>query len=206
MVDEIDTGDEEEVSYAPEAAPSPRRQVLDDTLAEVLREEAERERQAREADARGEVFQSQPDLGLDETAPAPGSQRPANPQEHVARLRGVEPEDKSASGSRRDLLPDIEEINYSLRAESDRKSKQARADSSDEAARTGGGFGLGFSLVILLAVILVCLYVFAPLIADAVPQTQPILVQYVDLADRFRLGLESLIGDLVKQISNLTAE
>jgi predicted Zn finger-like uncharacterized protein len=183
--------------------PGPRRQVLDESLAEVLREEAERERRAREAEATASTWEEQVELGLDEAAPAPGAPRPA-PEEHVARLRGIEPEyPETGPGSRRDLLPDIEEINHTLRSTSERKSAEAKTERAEPAPRRGG-FGLGFSLVIILAAWAALSYVFAPQIAERLPQLGPALDGYVATVDRMRIGLEVVINLLIEKIAGLT--
>jgi predicted Zn finger-like uncharacterized protein len=196
--------DEPEAEPEPEEQlPGPRRQVLDESLAEVLREEAERERRAREAEATASTWEEQVELGLDEAAPAPGAPSPA-PEEHVARLRGIEPEyPETGPGSRRDLLPDIEEINHTLRSTSERKSAEAKPEQAEPAPRRGR-FGLGFSLVIILAAWAAVSYVFAPQIAERLPQLGPALDGYVAAVDRMRIGLEVGTNLLIEKIAGLT--
>lgn len=205
---EAETGVAEEPAAEAEAeeeAPAPRRTTLDESVADVLREEAERERRAREAEAQGSAWEEQPDLGLDEAMPAPGRQR-AEPQEQVARLRGIEPERPEAeAGPRRDLLPDIEEINYTLRSTSERKRATAAPSVEvEEAAPARGGFGLGFSLAIVLAALALAAYMLAPQIADQIPQLEPILNGYVAAVDQLRIGLEVVTNILVEKITSLT--
>ena len=194
-----------------EEEPAPRRRSLDESLAEVLREEAERERRAREAETLGSTWEEQQDLGLDEAMPAPGRRQPeAEPEpeepEHVARLRGIEPDTDEAPGSRRDLLPDIEEINYTLRSTSERKRSTA-APSTEEAEEVPqrGGFRLGFALVLILAGIALAAYVLAPQIAEQMPQMEPALKSYVAAVDRMRIGLESMTTILIQKISSLSS-
>ncbi len=74
--------------------PTPRR-TLDTSVADLLREEAEREARARAAE-RDPGLESQPDLGLD-AAPAPmrdseAERRAAESRERMARLRGETPQ------------------------------------------------------------------------------------------------------------------
>ncbi|WP_212524930.1 zinc-ribbon domain-containing protein [Actibacterium sp. MT2.3-13A] len=201
--EEAEAAPEPEAEPAPEEAPGPRRQVLDESLAEILREEAERERRARETEAQAGTWEEQPDLGLDETTPAPGRQRP-EPQEHVARLRGIEPE-RAEAGPRRDLLPDIEEINYTLRSTSERKRAGApEGAEAEETAPDRGGFGRGFSLVVVLAAMALAAYVLAPQIAEQVPQLKPVLNGYTEAVDRMRIGLEVVTNLLIEKIAALT--
>lgn len=183
-----------------DAAPvdnAPRRQALDQSLADVLREEAEREMRAREAEAGESIFEDQPDLGLDESVPAPGGQ-PSEMKEHVARLRGIEAA-PVATGARRELLPDIEEINYTLRSTSDRKAAELEPG---DITPVKSGFGFGFGLMIGLGMILVLLYVFAAELSSAVPTLEPALTAYVDKADGLRLGLERMTDLLVSRMGD----
>ncbi|MGC9368648.1 MAG: zinc-ribbon domain-containing protein [Paracoccaceae bacterium] len=198
-----------------EAASGPRRRGLDESLAEVLREEAERERRAREAEAQGSTWEEQTDLGLDEAMPAPRRQRPepepepeTGPEEpeHVARLRGIEPETAEAAGSRRDLLPDIEEINYTLRSTSERKRSTAAPGTEEaEPAPRRSGFRLGFALVLILAGIALAAYVLAPQIAEQMPQLESAMKGYVAAVDRMRIGLEAVTNVLIEKIGNLSS-
>lgn len=74
--------------------PSPRR-TLDTSVADLLREEAEREARARAAE-RDPGLESQPELGLDAGMPplreSDADRRAAESRERMARLRGEEPQ------------------------------------------------------------------------------------------------------------------
>ena len=74
--------------------PSPRR-TLDTSVADLLREEAEREARARAAE-RDPGLESQPELGLDAGMPplrdSDAERRAAESRERMARLRGEEPQ------------------------------------------------------------------------------------------------------------------
>lgn len=74
--------------------PSPRR-TLDTSVADLLREEAEREARARAAE-RGPSLESQPELGLDAGITPPresdAERRAAESRERMARLRGEDPQ------------------------------------------------------------------------------------------------------------------
>ena len=93
-------------------------------------------------------------------------------------------------------MPDIEEINSSLRSTSDRQI------STDEAgvapARKKRGFRRGFLTVALIAIILAALYIFAPAIAKAVPQVDPYLSSYVAMVDQGRSWLDSRLDGIAK--------
>ena len=111
----------------PERHPVPKRKTLDDAVVNVLREEADRERRARMAE--GSLVETQPELGI-AAVTAVAAAVPEQPEDlDAAPVFGEESDDPIASrASRRELLPDIEEINSTLRATSDRGGEPASID------------------------------------------------------------------------------
>ena len=97
-------------------------------------------------------------------------------------------------GSRRELLPDIEEINSSLRSSGEREQRVADP-SPDTAEQTPkrSGFRRGFLLMIVIALVLAAIYIFAPQIARSVPQVDPFLSAYVAQVDSMRTWLDGLL-------------
>lgn len=238
-----------------------RRRSLDTSVADMLREEAEREARARAAE-RGAGLESQPDLGLDsgpatpppapptrhraddprrrsedatgqparpyteqETAsaathlasdalPPQGIQPPQNtlpPRDPVSDEKKIAVAAAAVADSRRALLPDIEEINSSLRSTSDRRP--ARADDHE---RPGGvsdtgtarnarqrGFSRGFSITLLIAMILLALYVFAPTIVEAMPGLAPVMEAYVSAVDALRIALDAQVQNLSRWLAEI---
>jgi predicted Zn finger-like uncharacterized protein len=230
--------------------PPPRRS-LDTSVADLLREEAEREARARAAE-RGPGLESQPDLGLDsassaraplpevdllprviegrQTAPRPdsgpvsgpgpapearsGSAQPQPPAPPPLTARRGSEDAASAAAvaeSRRGLLPDIEEINSSLRSTSDRRPARAAdhdhpgqpAQGAPEAAPGRRGFNRGFSVTLLVAMLLLALYVFAPALAEAVPALTPALQAYVSAIDSLRLTLDAQVQNLSRWLATI---
>ena len=168
----------------PEATATPR--ALDENLGALLREEAEREARAR-AHERQQI-ETQEELGLEETETAEVAA-----QERMARLRGLDSEEDSASageaGTRRDLLPDIDEINSSLTSIG---SEEVVDDFAEPERRSG--FGRGFVLMLLLALIAVLLYIYAPAISQKVPALAGAMETYVGLIDQTRAWLDSMVA------------
>jgi hypothetical protein len=194
--DEIEETSVPENEERVEVAEQPQRKEMDPAVADILRQEAEHEADIRENEPAG--IESQPDLGLDD-AEDESTRRAREARERMARMRGEDPEadvSDAALGSRRDLLPDIEEINSSLRSTSDRQI------STDEVgvapARKKRGFRRGFLTVALIAIILAALYIFAPAIAKAVPQVDPYLSSYVALVDQGRSWLDGQLDGIAK--------
>ena len=138
----------------PPAVEEPPRRQLDPAVADILRQEAEAEHAARQArQAQAQALETQPDLGLDtaddpaphgydddsakEDAPAAAQdQRALEAKRRMARMRGeAEPVSEAAANaaalsSRRELLPDIDEINSTLRSDSDRSAGSRDAHGS----------------------------------------------------------------------------
>ena len=86
---------------------------------------------------------------------------------------------KGEYAPRKDLLPDIEEINSSLRAQGglphrDMPGDEARAQREER----GRGFRWGFSTVMLVFAAILLIYAYAPGIVEAVPAMEP-AVQFV---------------------------
>ena len=197
------------------AAPAtpPKRRELDPSVADILREEAELEARARRAEAG--VLEEQPDLGLQEPEDE-AAKRARQAQERMRKLRG-EPSEAAAAAavaptlserpkSRRDMLPDVEEINQTLRASNERRemrSVQADLEDDDEPS---GGFGRGFIYTILLFAIAAALYVYAPQIGESVPQLKAPLESYAATVDQVRAWLDGQIAALMGTITGTPAE
>lgn len=180
--------EESEPAPPPPDATIPRR-ALDESLLAVLKEEAEREAAARRAEKR--PIETQTDLGLEETGNA------AALRERLARLRAPEPEAEpevtDRPTARRDLLPDIEEINSTLRASSENRATEDPAAPQPEAARRSSGFRSGFFLMLFLAVVAASAYVAAPRISQQFPAAEGAMTSYVNGVNRLRATLDSLL-------------
>ena len=112
----------------------------------------------------------------------------------------------SRPASRRELLPDIEEINSTLRpdermlAEEEAEAAAAEEQGADR-TRERVGFRVGFLGVCALALVGVGLYAFAKPISQAMPDTAQPLRGYVGWVDGQRAGLEARVEALVERIS-----
>jgi hypothetical protein len=175
--------------------PLPRAKGLDPAIFDILRAEAEREKKLRSAEA-AESLESQPELGLQDIAEDEPTRRARQARERMARMQGQDPKEvkPDPTASRRDLLPDIEEINSTLRSSSDTEVSAVPASGTAVISGRNSGFARGFALAIIVAVILGMIYKSAPQIAQAVPQADPMLSAYVALVDQARLWLNGLIA------------
>ena len=181
----------------PEAA----RRNLDPNIKDILREEARHEAELREAEARS-ALESQPDLGLDNAGDDP-ELRARQARERMARMRGepvaspaprlpVSTERDPRPTSRKEMLPDIEEISSSLRQS---ETSEGRVTLGTRNGRgKGGGFKRGFAVAIIIVVALSLIYANAPMVAEKLPEADPMLSAFVALVDEGRLWLHQAIN------------
>lgn len=172
---------------APAAAAAPQRRAADHAAREILRQEAEQELAMRRAKPSAPL-ESQLDMGLEDRHDRDTPSRALRAR--MARLRSDEVSPKDSDDGydapRRDLLPDIEEINSSLNP-SKRKSAESEAEKRS-------GFRLGFAAMIALAVVMVLAYTQAPAIASSLPGTENAMIAYVDWANSARDAISGLLG------------
>lgn len=217
-----DDSAEPEVHSSDEEAQHARiaRRELDPAVAELLREEAEFEARQRAAEA--EVgLQTQTEFGLEDPVPDESSRRAEEARVRMASRQGLpaEPEDEDERlseeelaahvGSRRELLPDIEEINSSLNAEG-RKSGQSDSYSADGVDSSGiakpkSGFRSGFFLGVLVIAILWSVHVYSGRIAQQVPQLAGPLQSYSATIEQGRVWLHAHVKDVLIKLDELAA-
>lgn len=182
----------------PEAAPA---QSVDQSVMAILKEEADRELAARRAEA--VPVETQPDLGLEDAADTAARSR------QIAAIRGEMPPvaDTARQVTRRELLPNIEEINSTLRP-----SAAVRHDDADDAQGVHtalplqpprSGFRSGFILMLVLAAVLVTMYVMAPRLAQQIPGARGALDAYVTMVDQARVGLDGMTKSVVGALQRL---
>ncbi len=192
---------------APEPPPEPARS-LDDTVLAVLREEAEREAAARRAEA-PQPIETQTELGLQPAAAPPAADPVAR---RIARLKGAEPEPPPPAvpakpQTRRELLPEIEEINSTLRATSEKRAGEAAVVSDTLAPRRRrSAFRNGFLLIIVVAVLGTAVYAMAPRLSQQIPAAAPALSRYVAGVDAGRIWLDGTIKRLTGTLRGASAE
>lgn len=174
------------------------RREIDPGVRDILRSEAEREARLRKAAA--DPVETQAEMPLEE------SPADANRARRRSELEGAEEaytvaaaSAAHANGSRRDLLPDIEEINSTLRATEDRGG-----DVSDEAvalrraaeARRRRGVRLGFLLTLAVTAGLIWLYLNADMVVQRVPALAGPVTGFSAQVDGARFWLDDLARGL----------
>lgn len=185
----------------------PRRKPLDEGVSAILREEAELEKSAREAEG-GAAIETQPDLGIDGGDSTSQAVAATVAVERVARLRGAnpEPEEPQDSNKRRDLLPDIEEINSTLRSTSDRKGEENEPPATQEEYQSSQrrGFRRGFSVAVIIIALMFVVYRFSGDLAERFPQVEPYLADYVSMIDGWRVVLDRWALAAAEKVSTWT--
>ncbi len=208
-----DQYDQTEAMPAAEEASAPQSpRGLDPALSDILREEAERDASLRAADQnQSQSLEIQPNLGLDDLPENDEARRNRQAQDRMARIRGEDPRRLAAeaSGLKRGVLPDIEEINSTLRH--DQTPSGVDPDSREELGAGGArkqsrGFRRGFLSMLVLFVLLVMLYVYADQIAATVPALAGILAKYVAGVDHLRLLLDGQITALLSWLDMVATE
>ena len=212
----------------PPMTDAPKRSI-DENLMAILREEAEREAAARKADT--SPIETQTEMGLSAPAAAAAAAAaavvasaeqsraagvvptPANAgglaaaARRIAQMKGLDPDAPPPAppkpATRRDLLPDIEEINSSLKGAETPAITDADGDQIGQS--NARGFRSGFAVAILVAVLGLAAYVTAPRIVAMVPAAEGAVNAYVAAIDGARLWLDGLMRqatDAVRQASD----
>ncbi len=181
----------EEAPAAPQAAL--RRREIDPEVRDILREEAEREARLRQAEAAPVETQGE----------MPLSEEPDDVHRARRRAELDAAEDAFAAGAvgpaARDLFPDIDEINSTLRDTGDRSGAEADAtdiDTLDTEPRRRRGTRIGFLLAIVLAAAAAGVYLNTDRIAEYVPTAAPYLDRYEDAVNTARFWLDDVVRDL----------
>ena len=183
---ELDTilEDDPEISPAPAITHERSKREIDPSVADILREEAQREREQRAA----ETFEHQDEFALDADEPTSDPQ-PKKSGYIDPKLDDLDEMYKDtasdAPASRRDLLPDIEEINSTLR----RDKKSANREEPESQTQKNASGLRGFRTAIILLILAVVVYAYADLITSNVPQLAPYLDAYIAQIDQWRAAL-----------------
>ncbi len=158
---------------------------IDESVLSVLREEAARETEARKSEA--PLVEMQTEMALVDHEQTAVTRR-------IARMKGVEAAPIKPQ-TRREMLPEIEEINSTLRASSEKRSGEAAAvaDTMLRDKPKGAGFSSGFVLMLLIAAVAVAVYVMAPKLAAQFPAASEMLTTYVSVVERGRVWMDGML-------------
>ncbi|WP_200833973.1 zinc-ribbon domain-containing protein [Tabrizicola flagellatus] len=178
---------EDDAALPGAAAAAPVAYAVDDSVLAILREEAEREAEARRAEA-ARPLEVQQDLGIDAAIPAAA---PAVAAGAAAAAAAVDEATDRVAG-RRTRLPDVEEINSTLRP-SEPPAEETVETAAPIEVEGRSSFRSGFLLVLTIAILASALYISADALARAVPALAGVLESYVSLIDGLRLWMDGLM-------------
>ncbi len=203
-----DEDDSDAFSTGPDLAV--QRPATNPKALDILHEEVERETRARAAEAN--ALETQGDLGLQ--APPPGPARAKATLEPPEQLDADKPDQANdetfeithsgrGESTKRELLPDIEEINSTLASAPE---PQPEDEEAEEAALPNrrSRFRTGFGLMLILSAAIVGAYVYAPELAERFPQTGDAMMGYVSFIDKLRVSLDGGAQALLEQLTALT--
>ena len=107
---------------------------------------------------------------------------------------------EAARSARRDLLPDIEEINSSLRPD-DRVADAAVETRAPVPRDASSAFRAGFLIACAIALLLLGAYVFASPLAEAIPSLAPVLDDWVGWVTDLRVGLDGAVEAVLMRVA-----
>jgi resuscitation-promoting factor RpfA len=164
--------------------------AVDESVLAILREEADREAKARAAEAQRP--ETPPGSVAKSTASGKKKKPAAVPLDDEPAAETADDDIGLKSATRRDLLPDVEEINSTLRPSE--VPVEADPTGAVMAAREpSGGFRTGFLTMMTIAIIGAVFYIAAPTLARLVPGLSDPLMAYVGMVDGLRLSLDGMM-------------
>ncbi len=192
---EIPTETPAETAAEPPAEPPPpptpaeaaAAYSTDESVLAILREEAEREAQARQSEA----------------AAGPAKKgRSAAARSKKPPAQGADPAADTKPSARRDLLPDVEEINSTLRP-SDLPEGEGDGLAMPPAAIPRNGFRAGFLTMISVALVGAAVYTLSGVLSNLIPGLAGPLAAYVGFIDGLRLSLDGVMQSATVAINGL---
>ncbi len=210
-----------------EEAPAPDlpRRELDPMVRQVLQQEAEFEAERR-AQEEGGSIESQPELGLmqpikkrivpadipslreKQAREAEDAEKHASPEDELL-AEEIAAEQDSGHRSRRDLLPDVEDINSTLRTREAPKVRSVRTPGElmeDPEEERQKGFRSGFFLTVVFALLLAMFYVKAGALSASMPAAAPALRTYVTSVDTARGWLDTKARNVASWLDSFSSE
>lgn len=160
------------------------KREIDPSVADILREEAQREREQRAA----ETFEHKDEFALDTAEPTSDTQ-PKKSGHIDPKLDDLDEMYKGmasdAPASRGDLQPYIEEINSTLR----RDKKSTGTEEPQTRVQKNASGRRGFRAATILLLLAVVVYAYADVITTNLPQLAPYLDAYVAQINQWRAAL-----------------
>lgn len=202
--------DATEAGAAPPSGTKPRP-PLDPAVIAILREEAEREAQARREEQTRSVLETQPDLGLVVPRRPASAAAVAQPVEAASVAEPspfAAPRGPDGGNRGRDRLPDIEHFDSDVaqRAAASVAGRQApQGRAVDDTEPKSPSARAGYVLALLVFALLAAIHVLSDDLAAAVPAAQPALAMFSDAVDAARLQLDAAVRAAIDGVAGLVA-
>ena len=208
--------DSDDAYPMPDAVPIPAQKPpaggragrnIDASVLTVLREEAERVSRARQQEGQRLEFQGEMGLG----GRAPGATAGDNLiADRIAKLKGdaevytsAQTAISGSAGSKSQMLPEIETINSTLRAKSEKRGGDSAAVAETMTPDGAGSFRRGFLMAMALIILALGVYLLAPMLSAQFPAAASPLRAFVGYIDGLRSLIDGLMQAAAAQISAL---
>lgn len=185
----------------PTHADTAARKPLESSIADILREEAAREKQlAAVQDSPPETLTSAPAAASTASAADETRRRIAQVAQEANKPSpaAVAAASTGAVGAI-DMrsVPSIDEINETLRARAEASDSSGLTESEQVQAEKRRGFRRGFFFVLFMIALAVLPYFFASQIVENLPSTRGVMTGYVDFVNQMRVWLSDQV-DVVR--------
>jgi len=198
-----DIEDEPQVVETPEAeaVPEVSEEIAPEPAEGNLAERARASRSRLRANSTGRGRDRRLNLSVAEGDTDQVEETPDDTPEEVAPA----PKREGKRAKRKPDLPNVDELNSSLRSASDKNRARDEDDYSDIAPERNIKSRLGFYLAILIALALLATYALAPQIIATLPEAKPYIDGYVTAMDQIRHQLARGVEALIGAVQNLLA-
>jgi predicted Zn finger-like uncharacterized protein len=186
-----------------------KRKPLESSIADILRQEAAREKANAEAEATGQLAPEAPDQ--------PRRNEPTTTDDTRRRISMMAEEDAhspaamaaAATGAVSDdtnlrTVPSIDEINQQLRTRSQSGDDANLTEAEQQEVVQRRGFRRGFAFMLILIAIAIAPYIFADQIVAKFPQVAEPMEKYIATMDDLRLWLNDQFQTVRGMIEDYT--
>ncbi len=119
---------------------------------------------------------------------------PGRPQQAGSSERTERPD---TSGSRKELLPDVDELDSTLRNEA-AKPRRDLESMGEVDEQPSGGFRRAFIWTLFIVALLAILYLYRPLIVELLPASAVVLDPYIEFVNGVRKGIDGIVEYLMQ--------
>ncbi|MCP5072105.1 MAG: hypothetical protein GY947_02265 [Rhodobacteraceae bacterium] len=124
-------------------------------------------------------------------APSEPVERPKRPQQAEA---GDKTERPGAAASRKELLPDVDELDSTLRSEAAKPSRELESVGEEDEVPSSGGFRRAFIWTLFIFALLAAVYVYRADIKETFPASAAVLDPYVGFVNGLRGSIDEIVA------------